>query len=427
MPFNFDALRETEQSETLFVNDLSKTKESNGELIYKFGFGQSPFFPPEPVIKIAREEAHRKEYIAVQGLPKLREKIAAFHSHYDKVSITADRVVVGPGSKILIYAVMAAFKEAEVLLITPSWVSYEPQAKLAGHCVIRVQTTFKNRWRITPQQLNDACENRKDKTIPLLMVLNYPGNPDGLTYSELELKALSDVAREHSILIISDEIYGLLNHNGEHVSLARFYPEGTIITTGLSKWCGAGGWRLGVALLPESLNGKFKDCYIGIASETYSCATTSIEFAAIKAYEISEETDNYLAHQRRILATIGNYAYQTLSKANIKVYPPEGGFYLNPDFSNFKDKFREKGIINSQKLCERLLDETGVILLPGGAFGYLEDSLIARLAYVDFDGAKALRASEEIGLGTNLPLSFIKEYCPKINEGTEKLVAWVQS
>ena len=255
-----------------------------------------------------------KEYVNVQGIKELREAVAAFHNHYESINIDPKNVIVGPGSKMLIYSILAAFNEADVFIVTPSWVSYEPQAHLAKLDVTRIQTNFESRWRLTPELLEEACKNRQDKERPIVLIFNYPGNPDGLSYTADELRALATVFRENKIVVISDEIYGFLNHSASHLSLAQFYPEGTIVTTGLSKWCGAGGWRIGVALMPSSFNDTLKNTIIGIASETYSCAATPMQYAAVKAYEVSLETENYLAHQRRILNLAGNYVYEQLKK-----------------------------------------------------------------------------------------------------------------
>jgi aspartate aminotransferase len=418
-------LRETNQSETLVVNEQSQIKENQGNLIYKFGFGQSPFHPPTHIINVVKQHAHRKEYMAVQGHLKLREAVAAFHHAIDQIDISADRVIIAPGSKILIFSIMACFKTADIFLLTPSWVSYEPQAKLAGHPVTRIHTSYNDRWRLTPELLESACHSRQDKQRPIIMVLNYPGNPDGLTYTESELKAIADVARRHHILIISDEIYGLLNYNGDHRSLARYYPEGTIVTSGLSKWCGAGGWRLGVALLPKSLESSLKPCLIGVGSETYSCVTCAIQEAAVSAYKNTPQMQDYLAHQRRILSLAGQYVYQTLHHAGVRVHPPQGGFYVNPDFTPYTRSLAAKGISTSEELCSQLLQDTGVVLLPGPAFGYAPDQLVTRLAFVDFEGKQALAASEEWGLDQPLTDSFLTQYMHKIGDGIDKLIDWL--
>lgn len=425
--YKYSDLREVEKSQTLLLNEQSRNLETSGREVFKFGFGQSPFLPPERAIAALQQNAARKDYSPVQGILPLREKIAEFHRTAENIDIDASRVLVAPGSKILIYAVMAAFKNADVLIPAPSWVSYRPQATLLGHASIPVETTAANRWRITPQSVENAVQQKKDAATPSVLILNYPGNPDGLTYSATELKALAEAFRKHRILVVSDEIYGMLDHAGNHRSLALDYPEGTIVTGGLSKWCGAGGWRLGVALLPKSLDGEFKEVMLGIASETYSCAAYPVQLAACEAYQWDSVTQNYLVHQRRILSLIGNWISAALQQNGIIAHAPQGGFYLFLDFSNLTGAFTQAGITTSQQLCERLLTETGVALLPGDAFGMDTAHLCARLAYVEFDGVAALAASEKTGLGKALDENFLRQYAGKTVRGIETLCAWTKA
>lgn len=413
-------LRQVEKSQTLLLNEQSRRLQREGRNIYKFGFGQSPFLPPQPVIERLQSAAHLKDYSPVQGIPELREAVARFHRKMDGVNIKGENVLIAPGSKILIYAVLATFTQADVLVPTPSWVSYIPQAQLAGHNVVKIATTYEGRWRLTPELLERAVKSKADKTVPSILILNYPGNPDGLTYSSHELAALAVVARKHNVLIISDEIYGLLNHVGSHESIARHCPDNTIITSGLSKWCGAGGWRLGVALLPKSLSGAFKETLLGIASETYSCAPTPMQMAASEAYQPTRAIEVYLNHQRRILSALGRACYEKLRDGGIGVSEPQGGFYLFLDFS----KMKRKTVSTSQALCEKLLADTGVALLPGTAFGMEPHHLSARLAYVEFDGVKTLEVSMRLGLGHPLGTSFTKQFFSRTLEGIGKICEW---
>lgn len=419
-------VKQSQESETLLIHELSRLKASQGEDIIRFGFGQSPFLPVPSALEELKNRVEHKEYVSVQGLEELRDAVAKFHNHYDQINVTSDNILIAPGSKILIYSIIASFNDADVFLVTPSWVSYEPQANLAKLPVTRIQTNFENRWRLLPSELERACEQRENKDRPIVMVFNYPGNPDGLTYTQEELEALTVVFRKYNILVISDEIYGLLNHQGNHTSLARFYPEGTIVTSGLSKWCGAGGWRLGVALLPTSLDDKLKKTMIGIASETYSCASTPVQYAAIKAYQIGSEVENYLAHQRRILQLCGAYVWKTLSKAGVNVHPSEGGFYLTLDFEPFRHVLESKGIKTSQDICQSLINTKGVAMLPGNVFGYTDNYLTTRLCFVDFDGIAAMKASEDIGLDAELPESFLQTYCPKVIDGSKRIAEWLK-
>lgn len=415
-------LRKIEKSQTLAINEQSSQLEQKGVEVYKFGFGQSPFLPPDFVIRKLQESAHLKSYSPVQGIAELREAVASFHQEIDKIDIKADQVMIAPGSKILIYIMMAAFTKADVLVPAPSWVTYIPQAHIIGHNVIKIPTSFKDRWRLTPKLLEKAVKSKHDQSVPSILILTYPGNPDGLTYTGDELAALAETARAHDIFIISDEIYGLLNHTGNHQSIARYYPERTIVTTGLSKWCGAGGWRLGAALLPNGLEKTFKETLLGIASETYSCASLPVQAAACEAYQLKPEIFDYIRHQRRILAALGSTCYQKLSKAGIKVHQPEGAFYLFLDFSNLKNP----EIGNSEALCRKLLAETGVALVDGRACGMEPGHPSARLAYADFNGTAAMNKSMEIGLSKPVNSESFSDIFAKTFEGIDKLRSWAR-
>lgn len=413
-----------EKSQTLLLNEQSRLLESQGRDIYKFGFGQSPFPPPGFVTEALKENAGQHYYSSVQGIPRLREAVAQFHNAAQGLDISPEQVFVGPGSKTLLYCIMACYEAVEVLIPAPAWVSYAPQAQMLGHAVTRIPCGYGERWRVTPANLRAALKTRKRPEVPLLMILNSPGNPDGLGYNAAELEALAVVMREHDILVVSDEIYGMLHHEGAHASLARAYPEGTVITTGLSKWCGAGGWRLGVAILPQACSATFTETLLGVASEVYSCAPTPVQLAAIAAYEGGQATQDYIGQQRRILKALGNHAQQQLAAAGIRVCAPEGGFYLFVDFSGMEDALARRGIYRSDELCAQLLEETGVVLLPSTAFGMDENHLSARLAYVDFDGRAALEAVSASAADSQLPAGFLMQYCDRTVKGIHALARW---
>jgi aspartate aminotransferase len=411
------------KSGTLLLNEKSKQLEQDGRRIYKFGFGESPFLPLPHVREALQSASHRKDYTPVVGLPALREKIAEFHSEVDGYPIDAKQVLVAPGTKPLLYNLMQAFRDANVFLPAPSWVSYAPQAQIARHDIFKIPTSYEDRWRVTPSNLDQILSSHSDPTKHNLMVLNYPGNPDGLTYSRQELLDLAEVLRKHRVWVISDEIYGLLHHEGQHVSLATVYPERTMVTTGLSKWCGAGGWRLGALILPADAPAGLVDALVGLGSETYSCASAPVQVAAMSAYELDENLHQYLAGQRKIMSAIGHQIHDQLSSAGVRVHPPQGGFYLLLDFSPFADKFKHQGIESDSQLCERLMDEIGVAVLPGAAFGMASDALTARLAYVDFDGASAL--ADIASFKANGAESFVAQHAGKMMDGTRLLCEWL--
>ncbi|MDH4295126.1 MAG: pyridoxal phosphate-dependent aminotransferase [Cyclobacteriaceae bacterium] len=405
--------RKIKESQTLLINTQSKELADQNKSIIRFGFGQSPFMPPKSVLKALQNSVHHKEYSSVQGDFELRQHMAAFHKAHNGLHVAPEDILIAPGSKILIFNILMAFEAADVFIPAPAWVSYAPQAKLAGHNIVKLNTSFEEKWRVRPDTIRNAARNKKHKVS--IMILNYPGNPDGLTYGEEELKEIAQVARTLNILVIADEIYGLLNHNQEHLSFVNYYPERTITTTGLSKWCGAGGWRFGAAFLYKNIEPEFKQALIGIGSETYSCAPTPVQMAAKVAYKNYNETLNYLSMQTNILKQIGNYCAAHLNASGIRVHPPAGGFYLFPDFSHHKEKLRAHRITTSNELCRHLLEDTGVALLPASAFGFDQDYPAARLAYVDFQAPLE-------GVEFDLMVD-----CPNVIEGISKICDWIDS
>lgn len=418
-------LKQVHKSATLLINEQSKNLELQGKEIFKLGFGQSPFSPPKSIIEEVRKNANQHYYAPVQGIPELREAISEFHKN--DFNASPDNIFIAPGSKILLYAVMCSYDHANILIPSPSWVSYAPQALLCGHDVIKLETSFEARWRVSPEQLDEALEKTKGSGKTNILILNYPGNPDGLTYSADELKELGEVLRKHQALVISDEIYGLVNHDGQHTSISKFYPEGTLITTGLSKWCGAGGWRLGALTIPEENNQELKETLLGVASETYSCNAVPIQLAAIQAYQHTDEIDNYIIHKRRALKLIGNYSHQILSDAGIDVHKPQGGFYLFPYINKFKEKMAARGLTDINKTCVALMGEAGVATLPSTAFGFNDDFYAFRLSYTDFDGNKALEESLKIPLDVDLTTDFAEQYMGKTVRGIRKMADWITS
>jgi aspartate aminotransferase len=411
------------QSATLAINDRCRLLQAENKRVYNFGIGQSPFPVPTPVVNALKLYAHEKDYLPAKGLPALQEAVARFHKAKDNLDANPDYVLVGPGSKELMFLLQLVFY-GEIVVPTPCWVSYVPQARILGKKVRLIHTAFEDKWHITPQHLAEFLESEHDIYRPRILVLNYPGNPSGLTYTSDQLKEIAEVARKYEIILLSDEIYGQLHHKGEHVSVARFYPEGTIISSGLSKWCGAGGWRLGTFTFPKNLD-WLMDAMASVASETYTSVSAPIQFAAVHAFRGGVAIERYLWHARRILSTLGRECHHILSEAGVKVHSPEGGFYLFLDFTPIADRLSRQGITNSVSLCEHILQETCAAVLPGVVFERPPEELSVRLSYVNFNGAKALAASETIPLHNGLTEGFISQTCEETVAGVQRIADWV--
>jgi len=407
-------------SATLAINEKSNSLKKEGKKIIKFGLGQSPFPVPSQVVEELRKNAFQKDYLPVKGLPKLRETIAEFNFKVEKVSYSPDNIMIGPGSKELIFLLQLVYY-GDLIIPTPSWVSYSPQAKIIGRHVHWVETKKENQWRLTPEKLEEICSSDPDK--PRIVILNYPSNPTGYTYPLDRLKQLAQVARKYQVILVSDEIYGLLHHNNQHVSIARFYPEGTIISSGLSKWCGAGGWRLGTFSFPENLS-WLQNALAVVASETFTSTSAPIQYAAIKAFELGQELEEYLNNSRKVLKSIAKSLTHKLNEMYVDVQLPHGAFYLFPDFDYYRDKLLKIGVSNSYELCQKVLENTGVALLPGSDFGREKNELTCRLAYVDFNGSQALNYVQNINQNS-LNDNDLKEFCPNISEASEKLGNWL--
>lgn len=414
-------IRGLRESPTLRINQRCRELSAAGKRVYRLGLGQSPFPVPDSVVNALRLHAPEKEYLHVQGLEQLRETVASFHRNKDGVHFLPENIIIGPGSKELLFLLQMIF-EGEVIIPAPSWVSYLPQARIIGNVIHVLQTRREQGWRLMPEDLERFCEQHK--STPLLLILNYPGNPDGMTYSAEELEKLANVAARYKLFILSDEIYAQLHHEGRHVSIARFYPEATIISSGLSKWCGAGGWRLGTFSFPPHLHWMMK-AMTAVASETFTSVSAPIQFAAIQAFRCGAEIEDYLWHVRKILARLGKETADILNEAGVKTHLPSGAFYLFPDFSACREKLASKGIWNSRQLCETLLEETGVAILPGADFNRPEEELTARLSYVDFDGAQTLLASYRHPLHEPLVEGFTDQYCGKVKQAARLITAWL--
>ena len=401
-------------SATLAINELSQKLITEGKEVFKFGLGQSPFPVPDIIVKELQKNAHQKDYLNVSGLIGLREEVANYHSNKNQYKYNAESVIIGPGSKELIFQTQLVLN-CDLLLPSPSWVSYEPQAQILNKKVHWIKATAETNWHLDPEELDKTCASLN--SVNKLLILNSPNNPSGTTHGNL--KELANVAKKHNVIIIADEIYAELDFTGEYKSITHYYPEKTIVSSGLSKWCGAGGWRIGTLVFPDELS-YIRDSVRTVASETFTAVSAPIQYAAIKAY--SEDHSEYLENSRLILKMIGDYIYKELSSVGVICQKPQGGFYMICDFSNVVNKTHE--INNDKTLCQKILNDIGFAMLPGSDFGMEEDKLLSRIAFVDFDGSKALKMiSKEKPSSDN----FLDLTCPKIAKGISLLKDWIIS
>ena len=397
-------------SSTLAINERSKELIKDGKKIFRFGFGQSPFQIPEKIVEGLKNNAHKKEYLPIQGLPDLRDKISKYLFERIGVKYSKENILITPGSKEAMLLLHVTFN-GEILTPAPSWVSYQPQAEIGKNKVHWLETSRENNWFPTAKELENKLK-KIGKKKNIILILNSPNNPSGAICKNF--KDLAKVAKKYKLIILSDEIYTDLSFDNKYKSISEFYPESTFISGGLSKWCGAGGWRLGFLAVPKGLK-EFMKSLKSLASESYSTVNTPTQFAAVEAYGGNYE--DYKLKVRAILNAVGTYVYNNLKSNKILINPPQGGFYLMPEFKNKKFK-------TSSQLCDVILNETGVAMLPGSDFGFNPKKMLTRLSYTDFDGLEFFRNVSDY---KSISVEMIKMYAPNVVEGTAKLSNWAKN
>ena len=410
------------QSATLWINHQSRLLEAAGKPVFKWGLGQSPFPVPERIVGALKSRAHEKDYLPVEGCRALREAVAFYNHRTLGVNTEAEDVLIGPGSKELMFLLQLVFG-GEIVIPSPSWVSYSPQASMLGRPTHWIPTSEENGWRLTADELESWCATQPPGE--RLLILNYPNNPTGCSYTSSALQSLASIARKYRLLVLSDEIYGELHFDGAHDSLARYYPEGTVVSSGLSKWCGAGGWRLGTFAFPREL-AWLKEAVAAAASETFTSTSAPIQYAAIPAFQGGSDIDTYLDGSRRVLKHVVQFTLDRLAEVQVHAPAVDGAFYIFPNFEFHREALAARGIHSSPQLCQAVLEETGVAFLPGTAFGRPPEELTARMSLVDFDGEMALMLAAGEN-GSELGSVLRDTCCSRMVQGTRSLVEWVEA
>lgn len=407
-------------SATLLINEKVKELRRKEKQVTHFGFGQSPFPIHNSIVEELKNNATNNHYLPVNGLNKLRKQISNFLSIHQGIQRDSNQIFIGPGSKELLYQSVLIL-EGHFIIPKGSWVSYIPQIKSKGATYSVLETSLENNFKLTANcleaYLNESLHSEH------ILVLNSPNNPTGAIYSDAEYESLAAVCRKYKVIVLSDEIYSQINFsNAYSPSISKHYSEGTIVFGGLSKVFSAGGYRLGFMSLPKELD-HLSVVYSSLFSETFSCVSSPVQFAAIKAYEYSKELQQYVATSAAILDGISSYIYNELSKCSIQCTTPQGSFYMMIGFEKFNASLKTLKLDSSAKLSHHLLDNYGVALLPGYDFGFKSNELFFRMAFVDFNGEKVMKAYNKVKTIDEL---FIKENCKNIYKGVQQLIKFTK-
>lgn len=359
-------------STTLEITAKAKALKDAGHDVIGLGAGEPDFNTPQHIIDAAikaMNEGHTK-YTPSGGLVALKDAIIEKFKRDQNLNFMQNEVIVCVGAKHALYTLFQVIinKGDEVIIPTPYWVSYPEFVKLAEGTPVLVEGKEANNFKITPEQFKAAI-TPKTKAV----VINSPSNPTGMIYTAEELKALGEIALEHNILIVSDEIYEKLVYgDNKHVSIAELSPElkkQTIIINGHSKSHSMTGWRIGYAAGDSTIIKAMTN----LASHSTSNPTSIAQYAAIAAYNGPQEP---VAVMKQAFEERLNKIYdQLIEIPGFTCIKPQGAFYL---FPNAVKAAEMAGYPDVDAWVKALLEEEKVALVPGSGFGAPEN---VRLSY----------------------------------------------
>jgi aspartate/methionine/tyrosine aminotransferase len=357
-------------SATLAANEEIERRRRAGERVLHLAFGEAGL-PVHPALRDKLAAAsERNGYGPVAGASGLRTAAAGYWTRRGLIT-DPELIVSGPGSKPLLYGLLLAIG-GDIVLPMPSWVSYAAQADLVGSRPILVPAPS-GEGGVPDPDLVAAQVRRaraKGRTVGSVLV-TLPDNPTGRLATPQTITRLVEVARELDLVIISDEIYRDLMHDTSvpYTSPADLAPERTVVTTGLSKSLALGGWRIGVARLPDGAH-TLRGRLLAVASEIWSAPAAPVQEAAAYAFGEPHELTERVTRSRRLHGTIAQAVYDRFTEIGASVEKPQGGFYLYPDLSHLR-------LGGSAEITKILLEEHGIGVLPGHAFG--DDPSAARV------------------------------------------------
>ncbi|MBO8182806.1 MAG: pyridoxal phosphate-dependent aminotransferase [Archaeoglobus sp.] len=335
-------------SATLRISEAAKKLKREGKAVVDMSVGEPDFPTPSFIIEAAYKAMKEGKvfYTPTKGIPELLEAISWKLKEENGLDFSADNIIVTPGAKYAIFeAIMCLIDEGdEVILLDPSWVTYEACILMAGGKVVWVPHT---------EDFKDAPVEEFITSKTKMIIFNSPSNPLGVVYPESFLKKLRDLAIDHDLLIMSDEIYEKIIFEGRHESIASLdgMLERTILINGLSKTYSMTGWRIGYA----AARGDIIKAMARMQSHSVSHPTSFVQYAAVEAIKGDQSfIDDMVAEfkARRDILMEG------LDKLGIRYAPPQGAFYVFMDVGE-----------DSLDFCERFLKESYVATTPGAAFG----------------------------------------------------------
>ncbi|MGZ3538634.1 MAG: pyridoxal phosphate-dependent aminotransferase, partial [Thermodesulfobacteriota bacterium] len=359
--------RSLKPSPTLAINAKAKSMQAQGIHVISFGAGEPDFDTPQNIKQAAKKAIDDgfTKYTPVGGIDDLKDAIIKKFQRDSGLTYKRSEIMVSCGGKHSFYNLAQAIFDQgnEVIVPAPYWVSYPPMVALANATPIIVETTEKNKFKITPEELKKAV-TPKTKAL----IINSPSNPTGSAYTKNELEEIGEMAIAKNFFVISDEIYEKIVYDGFQftsiASLGEEMKKKTIIVHGVAKTYAMTGWRIGYTAGSEEIISAMNN----IQSQSTSNPTSISQKASVEALigpqnEVEKMVSAF--GQRR------NYIVERLNKVpGVSCYKPVGAFYVFPNFSSYYGKsYQGKKIENSTMLADYFLDVAKVAVVPGVEFG----------------------------------------------------------
>lgn len=374
-----DRITHLAESQTLAMAKKSRELQAQGKDIISLSIGEPDFNTPDFIKDAAKRaiDSNITRYTPVAGLPDVRKAISEKFKRDNGLNYSPEQIVVSTGAKQSIANIILSLVNPgeEVIVPIPYWVSYIETIKLAEGIPVTIPTSVDSNFKITPQQLEKAITPKTK-----MIVFSTPCNPSGSVYNRQELKALADVIVKYpDVYVVSDEIYEHINFVGKHESMAQFdfIYDRVITVNGVSKGFAMTGWRIGfigaplwIAQACEKMQGQFTS---GTSSISQMSAMEAVKADPSVTYSMRD------AFKKRRDLVLGLLKEIPGIKANV----PDGAFYIFFDISSYFGKsYNNYHIKNSHELSMYLLEEGGVALVSGDAFG---DDNCMRFSYATSD------------------------------------------
>ena len=358
-------------SATMAINAKAQEMRAQGRKVISLAVGEPDFVTPDHIIEAAKQALDEGfvKYTPVPGIPELRDAVAGYFNRFYQVKPEREEVMVSNGGKHCLYNLFQCLLDPgdEVLILAPYWVSYPAMVQLAQGMPVFVPAAAEDNFLVSVDKLDRAVTDRTRA-----IIINTPSNPTGCHYTQEQLNELADWARSKDIFIISDEIYDQLVYEpAKPASLAGFWAENkdrAAIVNGLSKSMAMTGWRVGFCLAHRDLIKAMIKFQGQSTSNICSIAQKGAVAALTGSFEPVEVMKQSFVKRRDLALEI------VRSWPGVVCPKPDGAFYIFPDVSAiYNDEVK-----NSVELCQKILEEVEVALVPGAAFG---DDRCIRISY----------------------------------------------